>query len=156
MPLPRPSSVARYTVTAYCPCARCCGRWANAPMASRRTASGAKLAELIASGRPFCAAPRGIPFGAMIDVPGYGSAKVLDRGGAIKGRRIDVFFPTHDAALRWGRRELDVTVWATEPQRAETADHRPQASDVRQEASAPRPAEPLPEACGLKTGDCPE
>ena len=31
------------TVTAYCPCAKCCGQWASVPMAQRRTASGGRL-----------------------------------------------------------------------------------------------------------------
>ncbi|MBO5089121.1 MAG: 3D domain-containing protein, partial [Lachnospiraceae bacterium] len=31
-----------------------------------------------------------------------------DRGGAIKGKRIDMFFMTHKEALRWGRRTMTV------------------------------------------------
>jgi hypothetical protein len=50
----------------------------------------------------------------MISIPGYDSGSivpVLDRGGAIKGRRLDVLFPTHEAAKKWGARRLTVTVW---------------------------------------------
>ncbi len=36
---------------------------------------------------------------------------VLDRGGVIKGHRLDVLFPTHEAAMQWGVRRLEVTVW---------------------------------------------
>ena len=36
---------------------------------------------------------------------------VLDRGGRIKGPRLDVLYPTHRSARRWGVRELTVTVW---------------------------------------------
>jgi hypothetical protein len=36
---------------------------------------------------------------------------VLDRGGAIKGHRLDVLFPTHEQARAWGVRKLRVTVW---------------------------------------------
>jgi len=79
-------------------------------MARRTTAAGAPLAELIADGVPFCAAARDIPFGTVIDIPGYGQAKVLDRGGAIRGDRLDVFFPNHRAALVWGVRDLTVTI----------------------------------------------
>jgi 3D (Asp-Asp-Asp) domain-containing protein len=46
-------------------------------------------------------------------VPGYNNdkpVKVLDRGGAIKGDRVDVFFPTHEEALEWGVQNLDVKV----------------------------------------------
>jgi 3D (Asp-Asp-Asp) domain-containing protein len=35
---------------------------------------------------------------------------VLDRGGAIKGNKLDVFFPTHAEALKWGRQRIAVTV----------------------------------------------
>ncbi len=36
---------------------------------------------------------------------------VLDRGGVIKGHRLDVLFPTHEAAMQWGVRRLEVTIW---------------------------------------------
>lgn len=84
-----------YEVTAYCPCAKCCERWAD----------GATSDGTILSPRSrVVAAPRGIPFDTMLYVPGYGLARVADRGGAIKGRRLDVFFWTHEEALQWGRR----------------------------------------------------
>jgi 3D (Asp-Asp-Asp) domain-containing protein len=35
---------------------------------------------------------------------------VHDRGGAIKGYHIDIFFPDHDDAMEWGRKRLDVVV----------------------------------------------
>src|SRR5690349_8506028 len=40
------------------------------------------------------AAPRTYPFGTSMQVPGYGSGTVQDRGGAIRGNHIDVWFPT--------------------------------------------------------------
>ena len=80
-------------VTAYCPCEKCCGKWADGI-----TASGHK----IKPGDKFCAAPRNIPFGTMLDIPEYGVVPVLDRGGAIVEGRLDVFFPTHQEALNWG------------------------------------------------------
>jgi 3D (Asp-Asp-Asp) domain-containing protein len=36
---------------------------------------------------------------------------VEDRGGAIKGKRLDLFFDSHKEALEWGRQQLDVKVW---------------------------------------------
>jgi len=36
--------------------------------------------------------------------------KVLDRGGAIRGSRLDVFFHSHQEALKWGVKYLDVKV----------------------------------------------
>ncbi len=88
-----------FRVTAYCPCRLCCG-----PHACRVTASGRPAVGLL------CAAPRSIPFGTVLDIPGYGQAVVADRGGAIKGDRLDVLFPTHAAARAWGVRWVLVHV----------------------------------------------
>ena len=93
----------RMRVTAYCPCEICCGEWSDG-----YTASGRPVA---ANGGRFCAAPPDIPFGTMIDIPGYGCVPVLDRGGAIQADRLDVFFATHARAVQWGVQYLIVTVY---------------------------------------------
>jgi 3D (Asp-Asp-Asp) domain-containing protein len=54
--------------------------------------------------------PRVIPFYTRLYVPGYGFAVAGDTGSAIVGNRIDVFFPTYDEAIRWGRRPVTVYV----------------------------------------------
>jgi len=87
-----------WLVTAYCPCRRCCG-----PRACGITASGKPAVGQIA------AAPPEIPFGTVLDVPGYGRALVADRGAAIQGRRLDLLFPTHAEALAWGKRWLRIS-----------------------------------------------
>ncbi len=94
----------RMCVTAYCPCTLCCG-----PLAKGLTANG----YVIRQGDRFAAAPKKYPFGTEIVVPQYNndkSIKVLDRGGAIKNNRLDVFFPSHTQALNWGIKYLDVKV----------------------------------------------
>ncbi len=51
------------------------------------------------------------PFGTRMYVPGWGWGTVTDRGGAIKGpERIDLYFSSHQEALHWGRRWLDVEI----------------------------------------------
>jgi 3D (Asp-Asp-Asp) domain-containing protein len=50
-----------------------------------------------------------VKFGSVVRVPGYGRAVVADRGGSIKGNRLDVLFPTHNQALEWGVRKLKVS-----------------------------------------------
>ncbi len=51
------------------------------------------------------------PFGTRMYVPGYGWGRVEDRGSAIRGPgRIDLYFESHDQALRWGRRRLRVEI----------------------------------------------
>jgi hypothetical protein len=51
------------------------------------------------------------PFGTRMFVPGWGWGVVVDRGGAIKGPdRIDLYFESHQDALNWGRRSVEVTI----------------------------------------------
>ena len=94
----------RMRVTAYCPCRRCCGRYSDG-----KTASGHKIGR----GDTFVAADRVHSFGTEMIVPGYNDSepvKVLDRGGAIRGNRLDVFFGSHRKARRWGVKYLPVKV----------------------------------------------
>ena len=94
-----------WRITAYCPNKCCCGQYAD-----YITASGHR----IEPGDKFCAAPPEIPFGTVLDIPGYGRVPVLDRGGAIKERRLDVFFDDkdgvsgHQRALNWGVKYLRI------------------------------------------------
>jgi 3D (Asp-Asp-Asp) domain-containing protein len=93
-------------VTAYCPCTRCCG-----PRAQGITASGHPVTHN--AGRFVAADTSVLPFGTRVSIPGYHDATpvpVLDRGGAIKGAKLDLYFPTHDQALQWGRQWVMVTV----------------------------------------------
>jgi 3D (Asp-Asp-Asp) domain-containing protein len=56
------------------------------------------------------AAPKIYSFGTPMYIPGYGLGAVLDRGGAIRGSHIDVWFPTTQQSTQWGARHLQVTV----------------------------------------------
>jgi len=94
----------RMRVTAYCACEKCCGEYADGI-----TACGHE----IVPGDAFAAADRKYSFGTEMFVPGYNKGKpikVLDRGGAIRGDRLDVFFHTHEEALQWGVKYIDVKV----------------------------------------------
>jgi 3D (Asp-Asp-Asp) domain-containing protein len=97
--------VIRMEVTAYCPCKICCG-----PKAQGITASGKRVD--YNHGMFVAADTNVLPFGTKLLIPGYSGApvEVIDRGGAIKGNKLDVFFPTHQQALEWGRRFVMVTV----------------------------------------------
>ena len=71
-----------------------------------------------ASGKPvfagMIAAPKRYAFGTKIEIPGFGVGEVQDRGGAIKGNRVDLYFGKGYNALvraeRWGRRKTTCTV----------------------------------------------
>jgi uncharacterized protein YabE (DUF348 family) len=54
--------------------------------------------------------PRVIPMGTNLYIEGYGYAKALDIGSAIKGNKIDLFFETESQAIRWGRRPVKVYI----------------------------------------------
>ena len=93
---------AEFDVSAYCaPCDICC-KGANDGV----TASGNRVDGPI---RHWIAADASFPFGTVFRIPGYNLGRpvvVLDRGGAITGNRLDVYFSTHQAALNWRRRKL--------------------------------------------------
>ena len=54
--------------------------------------------------------PSVIPLGSRVWVEGYGEAVAGDTGGAIKGNRIDVLYPSESEAGSWGRKSVNVKV----------------------------------------------
>lgn len=54
--------------------------------------------------------PSVIPLGSKVYVEGYGEAIAGDTGGAIKGNKIDVFIPSKQDAINFGRKQLKVTI----------------------------------------------
>lgn len=54
--------------------------------------------------------PSVIPLGSKVHVEGYGYAIAGDTGSAIKGNKIDVFFPEKSQAYRWGSKQVKVKV----------------------------------------------
>lgn len=95
------------TVTAYSPDARSCGEDADGQTATLHSVSTNNF-------RLVAADPKLLPYGSMLSVPGYADGTVvpvLDCGGAIKGRRLDVLYPTHERARQWGVQKLAVVVW---------------------------------------------
>jgi len=54
--------------------------------------------------------PTVFPFGTKMFIEGYGYAVAADKGSAIKGNIIDVFFDTYQEAVRWGARYVNASV----------------------------------------------
>ena len=81
-----------------------------------RTASGRMVSRgLIA------ADPALLPLGSRVRLehPGYsGEYLVADTGGAIRGRRIDIWTPSSREAMRFGRRTVKLTVLSYGPRRS--------------------------------------
>ncbi|HSB29251.1 MAG TPA: 3D domain-containing protein [Pyrinomonadaceae bacterium] len=71
-----------------------------------------------ASGRPvskglIAADPRVLPLGSRVKLEAgnySGEYLVADTGGAVRGRRIDIWTPTSREAMRFGRRVIKLTV----------------------------------------------
>ncbi|MBD7984363.1 LysM peptidoglycan-binding domain-containing protein [Sporosarcina sp. Sa2YVA2] len=54
--------------------------------------------------------PTVIPLGTKVYVEGYGYAIAGDIGSAIKGNKIDLFFPTKAEAYKWGRKNVKIKI----------------------------------------------
>ncbi len=115
----KPQTVTLMT-TGYCKCGKCCGwtrNWLLRPVHSYGAQKGKpKKVGLTASGTmarrgTIAADTRLYPFGTIMFIEGYGYGRVEDRGGAIKGQHVDLFFRTHQQALEWGRKSRQVNVW---------------------------------------------
>jgi len=103
----RPARTMTMITTAYSPDERSCGPEARGITASGKTVwtNGMKMV---------AADTRILPFGTLVSIPGYYDGQpvpVLDRGGAIKGNRLDLLYPSHERALQWGRKRQVVTIW---------------------------------------------
>lgn len=108
-------------VTGYCNCGECCnwrrswfglGRpvYSRGPLKGKPKKVGVTARGTAAKKGTIAADPKVFPFGTRLVVPGYGEGVVEDTGGAIVGRHIDVWFPTHAQARRWGTRKLKIDV----------------------------------------------
>lgn len=93
------SGYIKFTATAYCGCAKCCGK-STGKTASGTTATAGRTVAMSSS----------YSFGTKIEIQGMGTYIVEDRGGAIKGNRIDIFFSNHQKALDFGRRTVYLKV----------------------------------------------
>lgn len=91
---------------AYCACEKCCGEWAE----YGKTASGTTPEQ----GRTVAVDPEVIPLGSSVWIDGEGPYVAEDTGSGIAGDTIDIFFASHQDALNWGKRQVQV-VWEEKP-----------------------------------------
>jgi len=109
--------------TAYCACKKCCGWkrkygcclgpavYASGPSKGERKKVGITADGSKAKNGTIAADTGRYAFGTIMHVPGYGWGEVHDKGSAIKGNRLDLFFSSHKKALQWGRRIVEVEVY---------------------------------------------
>lgn len=97
---PEVRSLGTFKLTAYCACPKCCGEWADGI-----TYTGTKATP----NRTIAVDPSIIPLGSTVYVNDQAYV-AEDIGGAIKGNRIDVYFPSHIEALHFGVQYAEVTM----------------------------------------------
>ena len=100
-------SLGEFKITHYCPCSKCCGKWADGITSTGTTA---------VEGRTIAVDPSVIPYGSEVIIAyenGVEASYIAeDCGGSIKGNRIDVFMDSHQAALIEGVKYGEVFVKA--------------------------------------------
>ena len=98
-----------YTVTAYCSCSICCGKWAKDRGEVVIGAWGKELIEDYSIASP-------LPFGTKVNIEGLGTYEVMDRTATwiadkYNGRIIDIYVGnSHQEAINFGKQELEVTI----------------------------------------------
>ena len=97
-------TIGEFTITAYCPCSKCCGR--NTGI----TASGTEAQE----GMTVAADIDVLPFGTKISIDGIGERVVEDIPADFivekyDGKIIDLYFDSHQDALEFGKQSLTVS-----------------------------------------------
>lgn len=92
---PTYEDLGQFRLTAYCGCLKC-----NYPYSDLVTASGTICKE----GRTIAVDPNIIPYGSIVEInlPGEGWHQYIaeDTGGAIKGKRIDIFLADHQRCFQ--------------------------------------------------------
>lgn len=90
--------MGEFTVTHYCDCPICCGKWSDGITATGTVAT---------PGRTVVVDPSVIPLGSQVLIDGH-TYIAEDTGSAIKGNRLDVFVATHEEGISRGRVERGV------------------------------------------------
>lgn len=93
-----PASAEQFKATAYCNCRKCCGKWADG-----KTASGTTPEQ----GRTIAVDRKVIPLGTHVLVDGV---EYVAEDTGVKGNRIDIFFDSHQEALNFGVKYVEVEI----------------------------------------------
>lgn len=97
------------TLTAYSAGVASTGKDENHPLYGI-TASGTRVQE----GRTIAVDPKVIPIGWWVYIEGIGFRRAEDKGGAINGNKIDVYFDSTKTATKFGRKK-GITVYVLGP-----------------------------------------
>ena len=91
--------LGEFLVTAYCNCKSCCGKWSG---------GACKNGEYPQQGITVACDTNVIPLNTYIEIEGYGIRKCQDTGSKIKNFRLDLYFSSHQEALKFGKKTLKV------------------------------------------------
>ena len=97
---PEIQSLGTFKIYAYCPCKICCGNNAQGI-----TKTGTQATQ----GRTIAVDPDVIPLGSIVIINGA-EYSAEDTGTGIDGKTIDMFFDSHQDAVNWGIKYLEVTI----------------------------------------------
>jgi 3D (Asp-Asp-Asp) domain-containing protein len=93
-----------FKATAYCSCKKCCDKdpsdkWYGITASGKRAKWGTVAVDR-----------KVIKLGSTLRIKGFPNTmfRAEDVGGAIKGRHIDVWFPSHREALKFGVRNINI------------------------------------------------
>jgi len=93
-----------FKATAYCSCKRCCDKdpsdkWYGITATGKKARWGTVAVD-----------KRVIKLGSTLRIKGFPNTifRAEDVGGAIKGKHIDVWFPSHREALKFGVRNINI------------------------------------------------
>lgn len=92
-----------FKATAYCNCAKCCGKYSPERGGDGTTKSGT----LPVQGRTIAVDPDVIPLGTIvyIDDKAYIAE---DTGSGVNGNHIDIYFDSHSDAIEWGVKYINI------------------------------------------------
>lgn len=106
--LDRLELIGTFTATAYCPCVKCCGIWSeDHPSRGEDYVQKTRAGTIPEEGRTIAADWDVLPEGSEVILDGH-TYIVEDRGGAVKGNSIDIFFESHEAAVEFGVQEVEL------------------------------------------------
>ncbi|WP_237167814.1 3D domain-containing protein [Paenibacillus yonginensis] len=108
--LPKQSEIVTVLATGYTAGYESTGKRPNHPQYGI-TYSGVKVRRDKAALSTIAADLNVFPLGTILYIPGYGYGVVADKGGAIKGNHLDLYFSTTKQVFKeWGKKKVNVRV----------------------------------------------
>lgn len=107
-----PTKTLTVKTTAYCSCVKCCGVWSKDHPSRQDTdyEQHTTLGTVPTAGRTIAVDPDVIPLGSKVVLNGQ-EYVAEDTGSGVKGNHIDIYFDSHEAALDWGVKTMEVQVF---------------------------------------------